>query len=71
MLLQRTAYPAARACLQAGDAEALGALMDASHMDLRDKFAVTCEELDTMTAYRDLPGCFGSRMTGAGFGVVR
>ncbi len=60
---------AAFACLQAGDAEALGQLMDQSHADLRDKFEVTCPELDTMVAIaRSLPGCLGSRMTGAGFG---
>jgi galactokinase len=60
---------AAFACLKAGDAVALGQLMDQSHTDLRDKFAVTCTELDDMVAIaRALPGCLGSRMTGAGFG---
>jgi galactokinase len=43
--------------------------MDQSHADLRDKFEVTCRELDDMVALaRGLPGCLGSRMTGAGFG---
>lgn len=60
---------AAYACLRAGDAVALGQLMDQSHADLRDKFEVTGPELDTMVAIaRALPGCLGSRMTGAGFG---
>lgn len=60
---------AAAACLRAGDAVALGLLMDQSHADLRDKFQVTCIELDDMVAIaRSLPGCLGSRMTGAGFG---
>lgn len=60
---------AAAACLRAGDAVALGALMDQSHADLRDRFAVSCDELDAMTGIaRSLPGCLGSRMTGAGFG---
>jgi galactokinase len=60
---------AAFACLRAGDAEALGQLMDQSHDDLRQKFEVTCTELDDMVAIaRALPGCLGSRMTGAGFG---
>ncbi len=60
---------AAFAALKAGDAVAFGALMDQSHADLRDKFEVTCPELDTMVAIaRALPGCLGSRMTGAGFG---
>jgi len=60
---------AAFACLRSGDAVALGALMDQSHADLRDKFEVSCPELDVMVALaRRLPGCLGSRMTGAGFG---
>jgi galactokinase len=60
---------AAFACLRAGDAVALGQLMDQSHADLRDKFEVSCMELDQMVALaRALPGCLGSRMTGAGFG---
>ncbi|HYE05361.1 MAG TPA: galactokinase [Planctomycetota bacterium] len=60
---------AAFACLKAGDAVAFGQLMDQSHADLRDKFEVTCRELDDMVALaRALPGCLGSRMTGAGFG---
>ena len=60
---------AAFACLTVGDAVALGQLMDQSHNDLRDKFAVTCAELDDLvTIARALPGCLGSRMTGAGFG---
>jgi galactokinase len=60
---------AAASCLRAGDATALGALMDQSHAGLRDDFEVTCPELDRMTAIaRSLPGCLGSRMTGAGFG---
>ncbi len=60
---------AAYSCLKAGDAVALGQLMDQSHADLRDKFQVSCRELDDMVAIaRSLPGCLGSRMTGAGFG---
>ena len=60
---------AAAAALRSGDAVALGLLMDMSHADLRDKFAVTCVELDHMVAVaRHLPGCLGARMTGAGFG---
>ncbi len=60
---------AAAACLQAGDLSACGALMDASHDDLRARFEVTCPELDAMAGIgRELDGCYGSRMTGAGFG---
>jgi galactokinase len=60
---------AAFACLQSGDGVAFGALMDQSHADLRDKFEVSCAELDDMAELaRSLRGCLGSRMTGAGFG---
>jgi len=60
---------AAAACLGAGDLAAFGALMDQSHADLRDRFEVSCPELDDLVALaRALPGCLGSRMTGAGFG---
>ncbi len=60
---------AAFSALKVGDVVSFGQLMDQSHADLRDKFAVTCPELDDMvTIARALPGCYGSRMTGAGFG---
>lgn len=60
---------AACEAMRAGDAARLGTLMSASDASLRDDYAVTCPELDTMTAIaRGLPGCLGSRMTGAGFG---
>ncbi|MFO7976502.1 MAG: galactokinase [Candidatus Hydrogenedentota bacterium] len=60
---------AACEAMRAGDAAELGRLMNASDESLRADYEVTCVELDTMTAIaRDLEGCFGSRMTGAGFG---
>lgn len=60
---------AAAAAMRRNDAAALGALMDASHASLRDDFAVTNEALNTMVAIsRRQPGCYGARMTGAGFG---
>jgi galactokinase len=59
---------AARA-LAAGDAATLGLLMNESHASLRDDFEVSSQRLDVMveTARRQR-GCFGARMTGAGFG---
>lgn len=55
--------------MRAGDAAALGALMNASGDSLRDDYEVTSPELNAMTdAARMLPGCYGARMTGAGFG---
>ncbi len=55
--------------LRAGDAPRLGDLFNRSDESLRADYEVTCTELDLMTSIgRALPGCYGSRMTGAGFG---
>lgn len=55
--------------LRAGDARRVGQLMDASHVSLRDDFEVSSEALDTMVwLARQQDGCWGARMTGAGFG---
>jgi galactokinase len=55
--------------MRVGDAAALGALMNASDASLREDYEVTCRELDAMTEIaRQIPGCYGARMTGAGFG---
>ena len=43
--------------------------MNDSHFSLRDRYEVSCEELDLVTEIaRRQPSCFGARMTGAGFG---
>ncbi|TRO46599.1 galactokinase, partial [Candidatus Bathyarchaeota archaeon] len=55
--------------MEAGDAEGLGALMDASHESLRVDYEVSGAELDALVeAAREIPGTLGARMTGAGFG---
>lgn len=55
--------------LGAGDVDRFGELMRASHVSLRDLYAVSCEELDIMVdAAEGLPGFYGGRMTGGGFG---
>lgn len=60
---------AAAEALSAGDAELMGQLMDASHVSLRDDFEVSSPALDVMVeGARPLAGCYGARMTGAGFG---
>ena len=47
----------------------LGVLMSASHESLKNNYEVTCKELDLMVDIAgELPGVFGSRMTGGGFG---
>ncbi|HET6362145.1 MAG TPA: galactokinase [Gemmatimonadota bacterium] len=51
------------------DREAVGRLMDASHESLRNDFEVSTPELDALVEdARGAPGCWGTRMTGAGFG---
>ena len=43
--------------------------MNASHASLRDDFAVSCPEVDTLVSIaQGLPGVYGARMTGGGFG---
>ncbi len=55
--------------MRRGDAEAFGALMNASHASLRDDYEVSCRELDALVDIaRRQSGCLGARMTGAGFG---
>lgn len=55
--------------LRKGDLQRFGQCMSESHRSLRDKFQVSCAELDLMVelANRE-PGLYGARMTGGGFG---
>jgi galactokinase len=60
---------AAADAMRANDAERLGRLMDESHESLRYDFEVCNDGLNVMVEEaRRAPGCFGARMTGAGFG---
>jgi galactokinase len=55
--------------MTAGDARGFGRLMRESHDSLRDLFEVSCRELDVMVEVAEsLPGYYGGRMTGGGFG---
>ncbi|MFZ6031579.1 MAG: galactokinase [Chloroflexota bacterium] len=55
--------------LNRGDAGLFGGLMFAGHASLRDLYEVSCPELDDLVqTARSLPGCYGARLTGAGFG---
>ena len=59
----------AQGALLAGDLEAFGACITAAHASLRDLFEVSIPELDLLVeAACEWPGCFGTRLTGAGFG---
>jgi galactokinase len=51
------------------DRDAVGRLMAASHDSLRHDFEVSTAELDALVEdAQGAPGCWGTRMTGAGFG---
>lgn len=54
---------------RSGDLTGVGRLMRDSHVSLRDLYEVSSRELDIMVeAAEGLPGYFGGRMTGGGFG---
>jgi galactokinase len=60
---------AACVALAAGDLAAAGALLAEGQASLRDDYAVSTPELDALCRLADaLPGVWGSRLTGAGFG---
>jgi galactokinase len=77
-LLRRRAHHVISECLRVrecaralaqGDLAAAGALMDQSHFSLAGDFEVSTPALDALAVrLRSLPGVFGARMTGAGFG---
>jgi len=57
------------AALRAGDLDAAGRLMTASHVSLRDDYEVSSPDLDAaVEELLSTPGVFGARLTGAGFG---
>ena len=57
------------AALRLGNLDRVGELMIASHISLRDDFEVSSEALDLIAeCARKAQGCYGARMTGAGFG---
>ncbi len=52
-----------------GEAIELGQLMQLSHMSLRDDFEVSSSDLNAMVEFAERQsGCYGARMTVAGFG---
>jgi galactokinase len=60
---------AAVSILKAGRVADFGALMNDCHASLRDLYEVSSPELNAMaSAAQALPGCYGARLTGAGFG---
>jgi galactokinase len=47
---------------------AVGPLLDASHLSMRDDFEISCPELDLAVDTSRANGAIGARMTGGGFG---
>ncbi len=55
--------------LRRGDLHAFGRTVRGSHESLRDLYEVSTPELDALAAAAwGAPGCYGARLTGAGFG---
>lgn len=55
--------------LEKGDLSGFGALMNESHVSMRDDFEISCRELDVLVELAwSIDGVHGSRMTGGGFG---
>jgi len=59
----------ASAAMIAGDPLWLGALMTQAHRSERDDFECSIAEIDFLVSTAiELPGCYGARLTGGGFG---
>ncbi|NOK60222.1 MAG: galactokinase [Chloroflexi bacterium AL-W] len=55
--------------LEQHDVMTFGALMNESHTSLRNDYEVSIPELDILvTSAQQVSGCYGARLTGAGFG---
>ncbi|MDR3734226.1 MAG: galactokinase [Acidobacteriaceae bacterium] len=59
----------AKEAMVQGDPARLGKLMVEAHASQRDDFECSCDEVDFLVdTAAALPGCYGARMTGGGFG---
>ncbi|HEY4049206.1 MAG TPA: galactokinase [Acidobacteriaceae bacterium] len=55
--------------LESGDLTSFGELMRQAQSSIRDDFQASCREIDLLVEIAsELPGCYGARMTGGGFG---
>ena len=55
--------------MKENDVNKIGRLMSESHQSLKNDYSVSSKELDIMVQIAEKEaGCFGARMTGAGFG---
>jgi galactokinase len=54
---------------RSGDLSRMGQLFFESHASMRDDYEISCPEIDFLVdAAAKIPGCYGARMTGGGFG---
>lgn len=66
---ENTRVLASKDALISGDLAHFGQLMNESHVSMRDDYEITVPDIDTLVAIaQQQPGCYGSRMTGGGFG---
>lgn len=57
------------AALERSDYARFGLLMNESHISMRDDYEITVPPIDLLVELAQaVPGCYGSRMTGGGFG---
>jgi galactokinase len=70
VVLENQRVRAATAFLEGGDLESFGRMMFTSHESLRDRYEVSCPELDALfeAARAQSDTVLGAKMTGAGFG---
>ena len=68
MVKENERVTATVAALRTGNLVRVGELMNASHASLRDDYEVSSPALDTMVEAMRIDGCYGARLTGAGFG---
>ena len=58
-----------RKALEAGDEIAVGALLNQSHISLRDDYECSCDEIDFLVEeLNQMPFVYGARIMGGGFG---
>jgi galactokinase len=68
VLTENARVDATIAALRAGDLEAVGRLLDASHASLRDDYESSVPEVERTVAELKAAGAAGARMMGGGFG---
>lgn len=67
-ITEHTRTMAAVQALKAEDMDAFGALMDESHLSMRDDFEMTVPGIDDLVETCKKKGAIGARLTGGGFG---